>query len=459
MKTLPPILGLRRPKVDVTRRSELTGSGNTERLLLVPKRFTTSNRDIQLMIEIEAALQLIIENTQPLTTKRVPFHLSLFQVLAEDVPSDTDSPPFEKSMMDGYAVRAEDVGENETSLLLVGTLTAGEQPQGELPPGKCIRIMTGAIVPPGADAVVPREQTDDPPSMTGDSGSSGDAGSVTFRSGKLSAGANILKRGTCMTNGQIVLKKGTLIQSAQLGLLAEIGHLQVLIHKPPTAAVVATGNELVTVDQKPALGQLRNTNGPMIATMLRAARAEAVNFGIAPDDEKQLKQIIQKGLHHDLLVLTGGVSAGDLDLVPKILKESGVEQIFHGVRLKPGKPVWFGRTPQGKIVFGLPGNPVSSYVCCQLLVRVAVARLRGMQTDAYSPQTGVLQHNFEVTGNRRTFWPGRFERQGDLLTVQLLPWKGSADLLTWAQANCMVDLPAPQSLTASTQVKFIELDI
>ncbi len=404
------------------------------------------------MIEVEAALDLIAGHTKPLPSQTVPLPLSLQHVLAEDIRSDLDSPPFDKSMMDGYAVHAEDIQESATSLALAGTLMAGDVSTTELPRGAAVRIMTGAKLPPGANAVIPRELTDDPPTDSG-------ATSVLIRSGTVAPNSHVLRQGTCMTAGQTILRRGTLIRSVELGILSEVGHVQVLVYRLPTAAVIATGSELIPVNQNPAAGQLRNSNGPMIAGLFCAARANSTNLGIGRDNSEELMQLVQQGLRHDILVLTGGVSAGDLDLVPGLLKQAGVRQIFHGVRLKPGKPVWFGCSASGKVVFGLPGNPVSSFVCCQLFVRAAIARMMGQQQIALPLRKGRLAHDHQVFGQRRTFWPGRFEPDEEHAQVRLLPWKGSADLLTWTTANCMVDLAAPGSLHASDLVDFMELTL
>lgn len=402
------------------------------------------------MIEVEAALELIARHINPLETRQLASAMSLGHVLAADVRGDQDSPSFDKSMMDGFAVHAEDVQQPETALDVAGTVLAGDVCTIELKRGHAMRIMTGGMIPAGANAVVPREMTDDPPADRHHA-------RVLVRTGPIAPYTHILRQGAISMAGQTIVPRGTLVRSVELGLLAEFGQTQVLVHRQPTAAVIATGNELVPANQQASAGKLRNSNGPMLAGLLRAAGAESTDLGIALDTPQALTPLIEQGLRHDLLVLSGGVSVGDLDLVPGLLKQAGVQQIFHGVRLKPGKPAWFGCSREGKAVFGLPGNPVSSLVCCQLFVRAAIARIRGCQEVTLPFWKGRLQYDHQPDGARRTFWPGRFEPGDQLPRVWLLPWKGSADLVTWTSANCLVDLGSHRSLVASDLVDFMEL--
>ena len=213
----------------------------------------------------------------------------------------------------------------------------------------------------------------------------------------------------------------------------------------PRLAVLPTGNELVAVGEKPATGQIRNSNGPMLVAAGTRAEADAVELGIARDNRDELTRWIEQGLAADVLVLSGGVSAGKFDLVPQVLAELGVEQVFHKIALRPGKPLWFGIKRDGDrrvLVFGLPGNPVSSLVCFELFVRPAIAALAGRGFSQLSAVRAKLSHAYDHAGGRAACLPARLTECGSELAVEILPWHGSADLATLAQANGLARLPA-----------------
>ncbi len=218
----------------------------------------------------------------------------------------------------------------------------------------------------------------------------------------------------------------------------------------PMVAILPTGNELVEPEQSPAPGQIRNSNGLLLASAVRAGGGAPMLLPIARDDEADLREKISRGLESDVLVLSGGVSAGVMDLVPRVLADLGVEQIFHKLNLKPGKPLWFGVARRGKrptLVFGLPGNPMSSFVCCELFVRPAIARM-GARSDR-KPTSGhaQLESDFQQRGDRHAFLPAVY-RVGDdsIARVSSLAWRGSADLRGLAAANALVSLPAGDRL-------------
>jgi molybdopterin molybdotransferase len=229
-----------------------------------------------------------------------------------------------------------------------------------------------------------------------------------------------------------------------LGVLAESGAAEISVFSKPRVAVLSTGNELVAPESRPAAGQIRNSNGPMLESLVARAGCTAVNLGIGRDDRDELDQLVANGLEEDVLILSGGVSAGVLDLVPEVLAANGVEQIFHKVRIKPGKPVWFGikKDSQGdKLVFGLPGNPVSSLVCFELFVRPALAKLAGQEANALEQRTARLTTRHTRYGDRPTYFPARLFEQDGRAQVEPLAWKGSADLRTLADANCLALFP------------------
>ncbi|MEE2685136.1 MAG: gephyrin-like molybdotransferase Glp, partial [Planctomycetota bacterium] len=353
------------------------------------------------MISVEEALELILEKVPTRPTELVPLEALTGRVLAEEITSDLDSPPHDKSMVDGYAVQRNDLAKLPVTLGVQEEVTAGEVPRSSLQPGHATRIMTGAPVPCGADAVVMVEQT---------STSTDTAGLewVTIAEVQLPDSGNIMPQGTSLRAGEVVLKPGRTIRPLEIGLLAEVGRHQVQVSEIPSVAVLSTGNELVNVDQSPQPGQIRNSNGPMLGSLASRAGAHVVSLGIGRDRMDDLRQAISRGLQEDVLVLSGGVSAGVVDLVPQVLQELGVEQVFHQVALKPGKPLWFGVAATGQtLVFGLPGNPVSSMVCFELFVRPALQALSGGDPQGLEQTEATLHEAFHKRASRPTFFPSR----------------------------------------------------
>jgi molybdopterin molybdotransferase len=381
------------------------------------------------MLSVDEALQLVLEHAVPLPAVEVDAAAALNYVLAETIVSDIDSPPHDKSIVDGYAVRSCDLADGSVELSVIEEVVAGAVPRLAVHAGEATRIMTGAPIPSGADCVVMVERTE----MIA-------AARVRIQTGPLKPGQNILRRACAMRRDETVLEPGVVLRPIELGLLAEVGRSRVRVIAQPTVAVLSTGNELVPADEIPAAGQIRNSNGPMLAASIRKAGAAPIELGIVRDEREELRRAIQRGLAADVLVLSGGVSAGILDLVPGVLAELGVQQVFHKVNLKPGKPLWFGvratvpPARQETLVFGLPGNPVSSLVCFELFVRPAIARLAGRTWQSREIEAA-LTVDFNHRGDRPTYHPASFDSDG---RVTPLPWQGSADLRTLAAANSLI---------------------
>jgi molybdopterin molybdotransferase len=297
--------------------------------------------------------------------------------------------------------------------------------------GQAIQIMTGAPIPQGADLVVKVEEA------------SPTDGQVGISTTSAMPGTNILRRGTSVRQGDVVLRAQTTLNASRIGALAELGHSQVLVYPRPKVAVLATGDELVPVEQEPGPGQIRNSNQSMLVAQIQGAGAIPVPLGIARDNREDLRTKIDEGLQSDVLVLSGGVSAGVLDLVPGTLAAAGVKEVFHKVEMKPGKPVWFGQRTGERttLVFGLPGNPVSSLVCCELFVRTAIRRLMGDLTERPQSIPAKLEHAYSVRSDRPTFHPARLTWSADGPVVTLVPWHGSSDLCGTVAANAMSFLP------------------
>jgi molybdopterin molybdotransferase len=377
------------------------------------------------LLAVADAQEAILTRSRPLPPEPTPLAEALGRVLAEDVASDLDMPPFDKSMMDGYAVRTVDLAAGPAVLAVVEEITAGRTPTVALGPGKTSRIMTGAPVPAGADAVVMIERCEA-------------LGPDKVRvPGPIAAGTNVSPRGRELTAGETVLRPGSLLRPQETGLLALVGRPNVRAHPAPEVAVLSTGDELVGVDAKPGPGQIRNSNGPMLFAQVANAGGRPRDLGIAIDDADRLRAAITDGLRSPVLILSGGVSAGKLDLVPDVLRGLGVEAHFHKIRMKPGKPLFFG-TRGETLVFGLPGNPVSSFVCFELFVRPALRRLRGLPA---APPVFVplpLAAEFAYETDRPTYHPARVELDAGGEQVQVVPWLGSPDVRALTAANALV---------------------
>ena len=401
------------------------------------------------MLKVTEALEQIVDSV----ASAEPTHRLLADVLncrlAHDVISSNNSPPFDKSMMDGFAVSADDVdlqGESlrRVELSICGELMAGHETDIVVRPGSALRIMTGAPIPNGANAVIPVEQSEV---------LAGDTVSLLIER-QIQQGTNIIRCGQNMQAGETVLRAGQQIRPQEIALLAELGQAEVLVHSPPRVAILATGDELVEIDQTPGPGQIRNSNATMLAAQVKAAGAVPHVLPIARDRREDLRSKIEEGLKYDFLCLSGGVSAGQLDLVPSELSAAGVQEVFHKVAMKPGKPIWFGRrkakdAQSACYVFGLPGNPISSMICFELFVKTALIRFQN-QSQVHPPLVdAVLQRDFTQRGNREVWFPSLAEIDNSQIVVTPTRWKGSSDILSTTQANCSICFPAAERTFAA----------
>lgn len=390
------------------------------------------------MLSVAEALAAIEQAAKPKAAASLPVAACLGLTLAEDVASDVDSPPHDKSIVDGYAVVAADLAGGEASLTVLEEVVAGKLPTKRVERGTATRIMTGAPLPDGAEGVVMVEQTELAP------GAGGPLGQVTIRTAKFTPGQNIMRRAASLRAGDVVLRAGHRLRPIEIGLLAEVGRTAVLAVPQPAVAILPTGDELVEPGQQPAPGQIRNSNGPMLAASVRRAGGTPLELPIGRDEREALRERIAAGLQADVLLLSGGVSAGVLDLVPEVLAELGVRKVFHKVSVKPGKPLWFGMHDRGQsqtLVFGLPGNPVSSLVCFELFVRPALSRLGGRAFAGLAAVSARLASEFVHRGDRPTYHPALLDESPEGATVEPLRWHGSADLRGLASANALVHFP------------------
>jgi molybdopterin molybdotransferase len=398
------------------------------------------------MLEVSAALDLVLARTSlldPVAESLSPAVLG--RVVAEDIVSDLDSPPYAKSIMDGYAIRSADAGDN-VALTVVEEIAAGRVPTRIVGAGEATRVMTGAPIPDGADAVIPHEETE----LTGQT--------VRLRGGA-SLGQHILPRGREMKAGEVVVPAGAAITPAKFGLLAAVGRTRLHVYPSPRLAILSTGDELVEPSERPGPGQIRNSNGSML--MAQAAQAGTVSeyFGIARDEPGVLRDLAKRALDlADVLLLSGGVSAGKFDFVPDVLREIGVQAHFHKVRMKPGKPLFFG-TRDRALVFGLPGNPVSSFVCFELFVRPALRKMIGQAITGPTFVPVPLAAPLKTRNDRPTYLPARLQVTAAGWRVTSAAWFGSADLRGLAGANALVRVEAGDvALPAGTAVPTLALN-
>lgn len=305
------------------------------------------------MIRIEEAYALVTGAVVNGKTEKVSIHDSLHRVIAEDIISDVDMPPFNKSAMDGYACREADLG---IPLKLIETIPAGKAPEKIIGPGECSAIMTGAPVPEGADTVIKVEDT-----------RRNEEGKVLFegRGGK----ANIAYKAEDVASGDILIPRGTFIEPQHIAILASTGYAMPEVACKPAVAIISTGDEIVEPDQKPGLSKIRNSNAYQLIGQVRKCGAMAHYAGIARDNEEDTYDMIDKAARdHDIVLLTGGISMGQFDFIPRVFEKLGVEVLFQTLAVQPGKPTLFGKLGN-KRIFGLPGNPVSAFNTFELLVK------------------------------------------------------------------------------------------
>ena len=393
------------------------------------------------MIELKEALQIVLDAARLLGTERVDMDDALDRVLAEDVAADADMPPFDKAAMDGYACRREDLA---NALTVVETIPAGAVPAKTIGPNQCAKIMTGAVVPQGADCVIMVEQTQT-------------LGSDSIRFAGEKTRDNICRKAEDIRCGQIVLRKGSRIGPQQIAILASFGYVRPLVARRPTVAVIASGDELVTPAQKPDLSQIRNSNSPQLSAQLRSMGVIAHDCGIVRDTEAEIDNALRAALaEHDAVIISGGVSAGDFDFVPAVLRRNNVRLLFEKIAVKPGKPTVFGVTDRACVVsrasrprfegetpstqaycFGLPGNPVSTFVMFELLVRPFLYRLMGHD---YSPATVQMTLDESITrkdAERQGWIPVRLTSE---TTVRPVEYHGSAHSLALCEADGLISV-------------------
>jgi molybdopterin molybdotransferase len=362
------------------------------------------------MITVEEALRLLADATAPLKAIELPLDRARGCVLAETVVADRDFPPTDRSAMDGFAVRSAD------QELHVG-------------PGQAARIMTGAIVPPGADAVVMVELTREQ-----------DGGGRVCVDDEPPPGQHIRRRGEDLERGRTAMEPGAPIHAAEIAALASVGHTSVRVHRPPVVHVLTTGDEIVDPDCVPGNHQVRNSSARALLAQLAEHGIDGLDLGVAGDERGELDRVLRRGLEADVLLITGGVSAGKYDLVGDALAAAGMRTLFHRVAVKPGKPLLAGRRGDC-LVLGLPGNPVSTFTSFALFVAPALRRLLGYRRWENRRRLAVLAEPLRERGERETYHLARLEWGPDGLTARSVSSPGSGDVLALARANGFIVTP------------------
>ena len=383
------------------------------------------------MIQVQEALDKILTKIQFKGVEKIPLDQALGRVMAEDVVSRINNPPLDNSAMDGYALIAGDIQsatpENPVKLEMVEEIAAGYTAKGTLKPGQTMRIMTGAPIPPGADAVLMQEDTQ----KDGDSILCLDRADVE---------ENIRRAGEDIKIGESVLKKGTTLSPAHIGMLAVIGRSQIAVGQRPTVAILSTGDEILELDETPEGPQIFNSNGHMLAAQIKSAGGIPVYLGIAKDTEEDLMEKFAWALKADIVVSSGGVSVGDYDLVKSTLQKMGQEMLFWKVAMKPGKPLAFGRIGKTPI-FGLPGNPVSSFVSFEQFVRPSLRKVLGCSDLSHKTVQAKLTRTIHKKPGRLHFLSSIVSWADGEYTVTPAGEQGSGILKSAANANGLLIFP------------------
>ncbi|MBT7069219.1 MAG: molybdopterin molybdotransferase MoeA [Verrucomicrobia bacterium] len=387
------------------------------------------------MIDAEQAWKCILEHVRPGASGRRPFLTALHHYLAVPVTADRDIPACNRAAMDGYAVRANDLTSVPTSLTLAGEVAAGSPSQPAIAAGACVRIFTGAAVPPDSDTVVMQEDT-----TAEGAGAPGER--VEFLQ-PVEAGRHIFRRGENAREGDILVPAGTRLNAAHAGICATVGCDHPEVHDRPSVAIMATGTELKSASQAVDRHEIRDSNGPMLEAALTQSAFACIRHGAVPDDLDTLLAAFQAALaESDVVLVTGGVSVGKYDLVPEVIQLAGGEICYHGVRIKPGKPQLFASFPDGKCVFGLPGNPLSVMTGLQEFALPALRRLAGCPADSCRPVLRLpLAADLALKGKRQQYVMARLVEQDGLTAAEAVRCAGSSDLVAAAHADGAIVAP------------------
>lgn len=379
------------------------------------------------MISFEEAYDIVMQSAYLLPAEKVDFLTSLNCALSEDVVSDTDMPPFNKSAVDGYACRMQDIA-NE--LLVIENIPAGVSPSKKITENTCSKIMTGAPLPEGADCVLMVEDT----LKVADE-------HIVFT--KAATGANICYLAEDVKKGEVVLPKGILIQPQHIAVMAAVGCMLPLVSKKATIGIISTGDELVEPDQQPGLSQIRNSNAYQLLAQAKKIGANVSYYGIAPDDEEQTANLIRKAMEeNDIIILTGGISMGDYDFVPQVLQKTGFQILFRSMAVQPGKPSLFA-TNGRKFCFALPGNPVSSFFQFELLIKPLIYKMMGHDYQPAAIHLPMGKEYRRKKAERKAFIPVKISPEGTVIPVE---YHGSAHIASLATTFGIISIPIRETI-------------
>ena len=395
------------------------------------------------MRTVEEALELLARAAgEPrVDVHRVPLAEALGRILAADVPMDHDVPPFRRAAMDGFAIHGDEAAPG-VRFRVTSSVMAGDDPQAPVNGGEAARIMTGAPVPEGADAVVPIEWCDDE--------------GETFTLARMPhTPGNVVPRGAHIQQGDVVAQAGAPILPATLGALASAGCASVPVARRPRVAILGTGSELVPVDHAPGPGAIRNSNSASLVGQCQRVGAVPVDLGAVTDEDEPLRAAIRRGLEHDVFLLSGGVSMGDKDLVPGALEAEGVTCVFHRWSVQPGGPLWCG-VKDDTLVFGLPGNPAATFVGFEMLVVPALRTRLGLPLTARPMLRARYEGPWGKAGPRRRFRPVTLgSDDAGTLVATAAPWKGSGDPFGLAAGDALAVLPESEDEPANPLVDVV----
>ncbi|MBA3693165.1 MAG: molybdopterin molybdotransferase MoeA [Acidobacteria bacterium] len=385
------------------------------------------------MIPISEALKIIKRETLALSPETIDLENSVGRVLAQEIRADMDLPPFDRSQMDGFAVKTFDVARAPVQLKIVGESIAGKGFDGKLNPGEAVRIMTGARVPNGADAVQKVELTEE------------ENGFITITE-KTKVRENINAFASEIETGKQIFETGEIITENMIAAIASFGYAKVKVFKKPKAAILSTGSEIVDISVTPQKDQIRNSN----SVMLKVFADRFADVEILPsvkDNIKSLRTAIEKAAKNfDFLITTGGVSVGDYDFTKPVLRELGAEIFFEKISLKPGKPTVFAKL-KNCLIFALPGNPVSSVVTFYLFARTALLKMQSAKSCELKPGFAVVSDNIKAAKERDSFLPASLEtdKKGKLI-IESLRFNGSSNFIAFARADALVFVPQGKNL-------------
>lgn len=400
------------------------------------------------MIPIPEAISIIISKISTLGTERIDLTDSVGRILAEKIKADMDLPPFDRSQMDGFAVRLRDIEkaseDNPVKLKIIGESVAGKGFDGKLKKGETVRIMTGARVPKGADSVQKKEVTREAENNFVE----------IFEPTKEQQ--NIVLQASETKDGEKIFDKGEVITEKMIAVLASFGFAKVKVYQQPTVTIIATGSEIVEIPQTPEKDQIRDSNSATLRALCEQTGAKVKTLPLMHDDFENLKAKIAETVQStQILILSGGVSVGDYDFTKPALRELGAEIFFERVALRPGKPTVFAKL-NDCYIFGLPGNPVSVAVTFYLFVRQAILQMQNAQKSDLSKGFAVLAKRLKGAKERDSYLPAKLSFGADAkVTVEPLKWGGSSDFISFSKADCLIFVPKDEIIEESSVVKFL----